>query len=92
MYRERFRYAIATYDYVTAQLINKALQDILKGSRLFEESPLDIMGSLNTLAKEESTPVNDPYELLEIRHKVIGWPKYRRVINKAIKGCFKLAL
>ena len=91
MYRERFRYAIATYDYVTAQLINKALQDILKGSRLFEESPLDIMGSLNTLAKEESTPVNDPYELLEIRHKVIGWPKYRRVINKAIKGCFKLA-
>ena len=89
LYREKFYYAISTYDYVTAQLINQALQDILKGSKLFDESPLEIMHNLNVLAKESSEPVTDPYELIEVRDKHIGWPRYRRVINKVIKACYK---
>lgn len=90
LYRERFGYAIETYDYVAAQLINKALQDVLKGTKLFDENPLEIMQELNQLAKEEATAVTNPYELIEIRDKRFWWPRYRRLVNKAIRACFKL--
>ena len=89
LYRERFNYAIDTYDYISAKLIIEAQKDILKGLRLFEENPETIMKRVNEIAKEDTTPVSNPYELLEIKNKKLVWKSYRRLINKCIRKIYK---
>lgn len=89
LYSEKFNYAIATYDYVSAKLIINALHDVLKGKSLFKEDPLEIMNKITLLSKENYEAVSDPYELINIRNKQIDYPRYRRIINKCIKGLYK---
>lgn len=90
LFQEKFRYAINTYDYVSAKLLLLAMDDILKGSRIFEEDPLEIMNHLKNVAAEKYEKVEDPYELMSIRNKIVNYSKGRRFINKAVKASYKI--
>lgn len=91
LYQDKFNYAIAIYDYVSAKLIVKALDDILKGTKIFDEDPVEIMKELNIIAKENIEHATDEYELFRIRDKGYGVKRSRRIINKAIKAAYKIA-
>lgn len=88
-YKDAFKHMIDTYDYVSARLIIEAQKDILKGSKIFDENPEEIMQRLNLLGKEENIPVTDPYELWNVKYKNLNWKLYRRIINKFIKKIYK---
>lgn len=89
LYTDKFEYAIATYDYISAKLINKALDDILKGSALFMESPIDKMEELNILGAENSEKVLDEYELLAIKEKRYFYKGLKKLANKIIRILYK---
>lgn len=89
LYCEKFHYAIETYDYVSVRLLIKAIEDILKGSRIFNENPVEIMHLLQEMAKEPEDCVSDPYELYAIRDKRFEWSKLRCVLNRILPVCYK---
>lgn len=89
-FKMKFRYAIATYDYVSARLLIKAMEDILKGSRMFDENPEHIMDRLNELAKEDDNLCTDLRELTQIRDRKFEWSKLRHVINRMIRICYRV--
>lgn len=91
LYKEKFKYSIDTYDYVSSRLMIAALDDILKGSKLFDEDPVALMNKLQTLANENYETVESPYELLDVKYKQVGYSKVRRLINKVIRLCYRIA-
>ncbi len=90
LYRKQFKYNIDTYDYVSARLNIKALEDILKGSRIFEESPLDITRKLKEMAEEPYEKVPDSYELAAVKDKPFCYNKLKKLCVRLIRLCYRL--
>lgn len=89
-YQDNFRYAVATYDYPSCKLINKGLEDVLKGSAVFNENPIDIMNELAALAKEPVQEIDNEQELFHARDAVYVKNGARGFINKLIKAAFRI--
>ena len=90
LFQNRFQYLVATYDYPSCKLMNKALDDILKGSAIFHESPIDIMQELATLAMEPIQKTDNEWEVFHARDAVYVKGGIRGVVNKLIKGVFRV--
>lgn len=90
LYKEKFNYAIAIYDYVQAKLINRALDDILKGSSLYDEDPEELMKELTAMAREETHDATNEYEMFDTVHKSYQARPLRRKINRLIRGAYRV--
>ena len=86
----KFHYAIETYDYVSARLIVRALDDILKGSALFDEDPVALMAEVSAMGREDWREVTEEKELLEAKERKYEPGPLRRKINWCIRAAYRL--
>lgn len=88
-YHARFRYSLNTYDYISGQLYIKALEDILKGSRVFDEDVLEIAKAVGRMAEEAREPVSDFYELEAVKDKPFRYSIPKRICVRLIQAGYK---
>ncbi|NBJ92679.1 glycosyltransferase [Parablautia muri] len=89
LYSAGFRYSLDTYDYVSAQLYIRALEDVLKGSRVFDEDVQEIAETVGRIAEEAREPVTDFYELKAVKDKPFHYARLKRICVRLIQVCYK---
>ena len=82
-----FTYLVRTYDYVSIELLLKAMDDILKGGDAFRTDPEEKLQEVNAIARQvEYHDCYDSYELEHIRHHRRDVSKFKQFLYKVTRN------
>lgn len=91
-----FRNLLWFYDYTSCSILLRAMQDIIKGSEVFEQDQEQIIRDLAQLIKsdikEDIVDLNAYGAVKDWYDKFTQNPRYRRRLNKTINIIYKLTL
>lgn len=85
-YVSKFKYLYRTYDYVSIELLLKAMNDILRGAAVYMENPEAQFKSISEIAKQVEYFDADEHELDKAKHSIARYKKWRGVISFLTAG------
>jgi len=81
-FTEKFGYLLKTYDYVSLDLLLRAMDDILKGSKIFRENPEEQFKEINQLAKVNYIDCTNDWEFDYAKNRKLELTNIRRFLYR----------
>ncbi|MBQ3117280.1 MAG: glycosyltransferase [Alphaproteobacteria bacterium] len=87
LFKEIFQHALSTYDYVSLELLMRAMKDILKGSDVFRENPEKQFQEINKINKKIEYIDCPQHEVEYAKHcPVPKIKKWKKLLYKLTQG------
>lgn len=84
--KNMYSYLLKTYDYTSLEIFMRALEDILKGSKVYKQDPEKQLQQVNAIAKKEKYfPCDDFDKLLQVKFHQTHTKKWRKYIFRVTK-------